>query len=179
VAAMNRGGQQEPGQPALHRLATVQLPLQEARNRVPPRASVHDDLVRRQSTAERPNQLWLTDITHRDWTVTIRKYVARARHLDDPVALGSLLPSATVLLNAAVRVGLNIRDAGSTQTGNPTSRQHTRREARRGLASGELPRWSSVTTWLLARSGGTCCKPRRMRRGSLWTSTTVRGTSGN
>jgi hypothetical protein len=67
----------------------------------------------------------IPDITQRDWAVNIRKYVARARHLDDLVALGSLPPSAAVFLDAAVRGGLNVLVAGPTQAGNATSCRYT------------------------------------------------------
>ena len=62
----------------------------------------------------------IPDVTHRDWAVNIRKYVARARHLEDLVALGSLPAAAAGFLDAAVRVGLNVLIAGSTQAGKTT-----------------------------------------------------------
>jgi pilus assembly protein CpaF len=62
----------------------------------------------------------IPDVTRRHWAVNIRKYVARARDLDDMVALGSLTPAAAAFLDAAVRVGLNVLVAGSTQAGKTT-----------------------------------------------------------
>jgi pilus assembly protein CpaF len=62
----------------------------------------------------------IPDVTQTDWAVNIRKYVARARHLDDLVALGSLPATAAAFLDAAVHVGLNILVAGSTQAGKTT-----------------------------------------------------------
>ncbi|WP_258726466.1 CpaF family protein [Cellulomonas sp. NS3] len=62
----------------------------------------------------------IPDVTRKHWAVNIRKYVARARDLDDMVALGSLTPAAASFLDAAVRVGLNVLVAGSTQAGKTT-----------------------------------------------------------
>ncbi|MBB2922967.1 ATPase, T2SS/T4P/T4SS family [Cellulomonas cellasea] len=62
----------------------------------------------------------IPDVTRRHWAVNIRKYVARARDLDDMVTLGSLTPAAAAFLDAAVRVGLNVLVAGSTQAGKTT-----------------------------------------------------------
>ncbi|WP_066582588.1 CpaF family protein [Cellulomonas timonensis] len=62
----------------------------------------------------------IPDVTRRDWAVNIRKFVARAQRLDDLVALGSLPVAAAVFLDAAVRVGLNVLVAGSTQAGKTT-----------------------------------------------------------
>lgn len=62
----------------------------------------------------------IPDVTRRHWAVNIRKYVARARDLDDMVTLGSLTPAAAIFLDAAVRVGLNVLVAGSTQAGKTT-----------------------------------------------------------
>ena len=46
--------------------------------------------------------------------------MARAQRLDDLVALGSLPVAAAAFLDAAVRVGLNVLVAGSTQAGKTT-----------------------------------------------------------
>lgn len=62
----------------------------------------------------------IPDVTRKHWAVNIRKYVARARDLDDMVTLGSLTPAAASFLDAAVRVGLNVLVAGSTQAGKTT-----------------------------------------------------------
>ncbi len=62
----------------------------------------------------------IPDVTRRDWAVNIRKFVARAHRLDDLVALGSLPGAAAAFLDAAVRVGLNVLVAGSTQAGKTT-----------------------------------------------------------
>jgi len=67
----------------------------------------------------------IPDVTRQHWAVNIRKYVVRADHLNDLVALGSLTPHAAAFLDAAVAVGLNVLVAGSTQAGNPTTRQYT------------------------------------------------------
>lgn len=62
----------------------------------------------------------IPDVTRTHWAVNIRKYVVRAHHLDDLVALGSLTPHAARFLGAAVAAGLNILVAGSTQAGKTT-----------------------------------------------------------
>ena len=51
---------------------------------------------------------------------TIRKFLLRARTLQDLVALGALTPEAAALLEAAVRSGLNILIAGGTGSGKTT-----------------------------------------------------------
>lgn len=63
----------------------------------------------------------IPDVTRRHWAVNIRKYVARADHLDDLVALGSLPPQAAQFLAAAVRAGLNVLVSGPTQAGKTTT----------------------------------------------------------
>ena len=63
----------------------------------------------------------IPDITRAHWNVNIRKFVVRASHLDDLVALGTLTPQAATFLGAAVAAGLNILVAGGTQAGNPTN----------------------------------------------------------
>ncbi|RZS90070.1 pilus assembly protein CpaF [Motilibacter rhizosphaerae] len=62
----------------------------------------------------------IPDITRHSWSVNIRKFVARATHLDDLVALGTLTPQAARFLDAAVAAGLNILVAGGTQAGKTT-----------------------------------------------------------
>lgn len=55
------------------------------------------------------------------WThVTIRKFLLRARTLDDLVALGTLTPEAASFLEAAVQSGLNILISGGTGSGKTT-----------------------------------------------------------
>lgn len=60
------------------------------------------------------------DITRRHWAVNVRKFVARATHLDDLVVLGTLTHQAAGFLEAAVVSGLNIVVAGGTQAGKTT-----------------------------------------------------------
>lgn len=60
------------------------------------------------------------DITRRHWAVNIRKFVVKAGHLDDLVALGTLTVQAADFLEAAVVSGLNIIVAGGTQAGKTT-----------------------------------------------------------
>lgn len=62
----------------------------------------------------------IPDVTRQHWAVNIRKYVVRANHLNDLVALGSLTPHAAAFLDVAVAVGLNVLVAGSTQAGKTT-----------------------------------------------------------
>jgi pilus assembly protein CpaF len=62
----------------------------------------------------------IPDITRAHWNVNIRKFVVRASHLDDLVALGTLTPQAATFLGAAVAAGLNILVAGGTQAGKTT-----------------------------------------------------------
>lgn len=62
----------------------------------------------------------IPDITRTHWSVNIRKFVARARRLQDLVGLGSLSPDAARFLDAAVRAGLNILVSGATQAGKTT-----------------------------------------------------------
>jgi pilus assembly protein CpaF len=55
------------------------------------------------------------------WThVTIRKFLLRARTLDDLVALGTLTPEAAAFLEAAVQSGLNMLISGGTGSGKTT-----------------------------------------------------------
>ena len=62
----------------------------------------------------------IPDITRAHWHVNIRKFVVKADHLDDLVALGSLTRQAARFLEAAVVSGLNILVAGGTQAGKTT-----------------------------------------------------------
>lgn len=62
----------------------------------------------------------IPDVTRRHLAVNIRKYVARARHLEDLVAAGSLPSRVAAFLDAAVVAGLNVVVSGSTQAGNTT-----------------------------------------------------------
>ena len=62
----------------------------------------------------------IPDITRRHWSVNIRKFVVRASHLDDLVALGTLTPQCARFLGAAVAAGLNVLVAGGTQAGKTT-----------------------------------------------------------
>ncbi len=62
----------------------------------------------------------IPDVTREHWSVNIRKYVVRASHLSDLVALGSLPQQAADFLAAAVDVGLNVLVAGATQSGKTT-----------------------------------------------------------
>lgn len=62
----------------------------------------------------------IPDVTRAHWSVNIRKYVARASHVSDLVALGSLTQQAADFLAAAVASGLNVLVAGATQAGKTT-----------------------------------------------------------
>jgi pilus assembly protein CpaF len=62
----------------------------------------------------------IPDVTREHWAVNIRKFVVKARHLDDLVRWGTLTPHAAAFLDAAVRAGLNILVAGGTQAGKTT-----------------------------------------------------------
>jgi len=62
----------------------------------------------------------IPDVTREHWAVNIRKFVVRARHLDDLVRLGTLTPQAAAFLHASVRAGLNVLVAGGTQAGKTT-----------------------------------------------------------
>ncbi len=55
------------------------------------------------------------------WThVTVRKFLMRARTLDDLVGLGTLSPGAAAFLEAAVQGGLNMLISGGTGSGKTT-----------------------------------------------------------
>lgn len=62
----------------------------------------------------------IPDVTRAHWSVNIRKYVARATHMQDLVVLGSLPQQAADFLSAAVASGLNVLVAGATQAGKTT-----------------------------------------------------------
>ena len=62
----------------------------------------------------------IPDITREHWAVNIRRFVMRARHVDDLVAAGTLTSQAARFLAAAVVSGLNIVVAGGTQAGKTT-----------------------------------------------------------
>lgn len=62
----------------------------------------------------------IPDVTREHWSVNIRKYIARASHISDMVALGSLPAHAAAFLDAAVHCGLNVLVAGATQAGKTT-----------------------------------------------------------
>ena len=62
----------------------------------------------------------IPDVTRKHWAVNVRKFVSRATHLDDLVALGTLTTQAARFLEAAVVSGLNIVVAGGTQAGKTT-----------------------------------------------------------
>jgi hypothetical protein len=57
--------------------------------------------------------------------VNIRKFVAKARSLDDLVTLGTLDPQGAEFLRASVLAGLNIVVSGGTQAGKPANSQYT------------------------------------------------------
>lgn len=62
----------------------------------------------------------IPDITREHWHVNIRKFVVKADHLDDLLALGTVTRQAARFLEAAVASGLNILVAGGTQAGKTT-----------------------------------------------------------
>lgn len=62
----------------------------------------------------------IPDVTREHWAVNIRKFVVRATHLDELVALQTLTPSAASFLDACVVAGLNVIVAGGTQAGKTT-----------------------------------------------------------
>lgn len=63
----------------------------------------------------------IPDVTRRHIAVNVRKYVTRARHVEDLVAVGSLTPQVASFLHASVAVGLNLLVSGSTQAGKTTT----------------------------------------------------------
>jgi pilus assembly protein CpaF len=62
----------------------------------------------------------IPDITRRHWAVNVRRFVVRARRLDELVQRGMLPPDAAALLDNAVASGRNILVAGGTQAGKTT-----------------------------------------------------------
>jgi pilus assembly protein CpaF len=62
----------------------------------------------------------IPDVTRDAWAVNVRKFVARASHLEDLVRLGTLTGSAARFLGACVAAGLNILVSGGTQAGKTT-----------------------------------------------------------
>jgi pilus assembly protein CpaF len=62
----------------------------------------------------------IPDVTRAHWAVNVRKFVVRAHHLDELVALGTLPAHAARFLDACVAAGLNIIVAGGTQAGKTT-----------------------------------------------------------
>lgn len=60
------------------------------------------------------------DITRKDISINIRKFVVTATALGDLVSLGCLSASAAAFLDAAVVCGLNVLVAGGTQAGKTT-----------------------------------------------------------
>ncbi len=62
----------------------------------------------------------IPDVTREHWAVNIRKFVVRARHLDDLVRLGTLTSHAAAFLAASVQAGLNVLVSGGTQAGKTT-----------------------------------------------------------
>lgn len=63
----------------------------------------------------------IPDVSRRHWLVNVRKFVARADHLDDLVRLGALTQHAADFLAAAVASGLNVLVSGGTQAGKTTT----------------------------------------------------------
>jgi pilus assembly protein CpaF len=57
----------------------------------------------------------IPDVTRRHWAVNVRRFVARARRLEDLVGLGTLTAPAAGFLAAAVAAGLNVLVSGTTQ----------------------------------------------------------------
>lgn len=62
----------------------------------------------------------IPDITRSHWAVNIRRFVVRANHVRDLVALGTVNQQIADFLAAAVESGLNIVIAGGTQSGKTT-----------------------------------------------------------
>lgn len=62
----------------------------------------------------------ISPITSRYTHVTIRKFVLRARTLDDLVALDTLTPEVAAFLEASVQTGLNLLVSGGTGSGKTT-----------------------------------------------------------
>ncbi|GAA4988167.1 CpaF family protein [Actinopolymorpha pittospori] len=62
----------------------------------------------------------IPDITRTHWAVNIRKFVVRATHLEDLVALGTISTQGAHFLEACIVAGLNVLVAGGTQAGKTT-----------------------------------------------------------
>lgn len=62
----------------------------------------------------------IPDVTPGDWYVNIRKFVSRARRLEDLAASATLSRAAAGYLDAAVAAGMNIIVSGPTQAGKTT-----------------------------------------------------------
>ena len=62
----------------------------------------------------------IPDVTRKDWSVNIRKFVLSANSLDELVRRQTLTTQAALFLEAAVVAGLNIIVAGGTQAGKTT-----------------------------------------------------------
>ena len=62
----------------------------------------------------------IPDITRRHWSVNVRRFVMRPRHIDDLVPAGTVSAQAAAFLSAAVVSRLNIVVAGGTQAGKTT-----------------------------------------------------------
>lgn len=62
----------------------------------------------------------IPDITRRHWAVNIRKFVSRAKTLDDLVRSGSLSPQAAEYLATCIGSGMNVLVSGATQAGKTT-----------------------------------------------------------
>ena len=62
----------------------------------------------------------IPDVTRRHWAVNVRRFVARAKGLDDLVDRRMLTVEAAAFLDSAVVCGLNVVVAGGTQSGKTT-----------------------------------------------------------
>ncbi|WP_375804530.1 CpaF family protein [Arsenicicoccus cauae] len=62
----------------------------------------------------------IPDVSREHWQVNVRRFVAKATHLDDLVRLGTLTDHAAEFLSAAVASGLNVLVSGGTQAGKTT-----------------------------------------------------------
>ena len=62
----------------------------------------------------------IPDITRTNWSVNIRKFIAKSKSLSDLVAFGTLTMPSAQFLTACVNVGLNIIVAGATGAGKTT-----------------------------------------------------------
>ena len=62
----------------------------------------------------------IPDITRKHWSVNVRRFVLRPKHIDDLVPTGTVTRQAARFLAAAVVSGLNVIVAGGTQAGKTT-----------------------------------------------------------